>query len=304
MNSFRSHRRAAALAAAVAATGCVLFPAAAAAQGNGNGHAYGLYKPKGHTSSAPSAASAPELQVPGTGIRTFGSWLDDATVMTPGQGSVSLGFSYFRTPAYRELDIPTVDSGVGVTDRVQLNVSVPYYHASEPGGPVVRGLGDLYVSTKIQLRDPSGGGHKVGFSLTPLVEIRSYAIADSSRLSWALPVNIEFQHARWRAFGSAGYFSRGSLFASGAWQASVSRRAAVTASITRSHSNRFDELSDALGLAQTRTDVSGSLSIEITPALSAFGAVGRTISKQDVNSTTLSISSGIAYGFQAWRRAP
>ena len=292
--------RAAALCVAAAAI-AAFFPESAAAQGNGNGHAYGLHKPKGNASSAPSAAGAPELQVSGTGIRTFGSWLDDATVMAPGQGSVSIGFSYFRTPAYRELDIPTMDGGVGVSERVQFNFSVPYYHASEPGGPVVRGLGDLYLSSKIQLRDPSRKGRHVGFSVTPLVEIRSYALADSSRMSWALPGNIEFQHGRWRAFGSLGYFSRGALFASGAWQGSVSRRAAVTASITRSHSIRYDELSDALGLAQTRTDVSGSLSIEITPALSAFGAVGRTISKQDVNSATLSLSSGIAYSFQAWR---
>ena len=301
MNS-RIHRcgcRAAASFAAAAAIAALLQPASAAAQGNG--HAYGHHKPKGHASSGPSAAGAPELQVSGTGIRTFGSWLDDASVMPPGQGSVSVGFAYFRTPAYREVDVPTLDGGVGVTQRVQLNFSVPYYHASEPGGPVVRGLGDFYVSSKIQLRDPSRKGRHVGVSLSPLLEIRSYAVADSSRMSWAVPANFEFQHARWRAFGSAGYFSRGAVFASGAWQASVSRKAAVTASITQSHSIRHDELSDALGLAQTRTDVSGSLSIEITPAMSAFGAVGRTISKQDVNSATLSISSGIAYGFPAWR---
>jgi hypothetical protein len=61
------------------------------------------------------------------------------------------------------------------------------------------------------------------------------------------------------------------------------------------------DLSVALGLAQSRTDVSGSLSVAMTPAMSAFGAVGRTISKQDVNSATLSLSCGIAYSFQAWR---
>lgn len=299
-----THRRdcrAAALSAAGAAIAVFLCSASAAAQGNGNGHAYGHHKPQATASSGPSAAGAPELQVSGTGIRTFGSWLDDASVMAPGQGSVSIAFSYWRTPAYREVDVPVMDGGVGLMPRVQLNFSVPYYHASEPGGPLVRGLGDLYLSGKIQLRDPSSPGHRVGFSVTPLLEIRSYAAPDSSRMSWALPGSIEFQHARWRAFASAGYFSRGALFASGAWQASISRRAAVTASITRSHSIRRDDLSVALGLAQSKTDVSGSLSMQITPALSAFGAVGRTISKQDVNSALLSISSGIAYSFEAWR---
>jgi hypothetical protein len=301
MNNVRSGCRAAAFSAAAAAIVVLLCPAAASAQGNGNGHAYGLHKPKGTSTSGPSAAGAPELQVSGTGIPTFGSWLDDASVMSPGQGSMSIGFAYWRTPAYREIDVPTVDGGVGVTPRFQLNFSVPFYHASEPGGPVVRGLGDLYLSGKVLLRDPSVDGRRVGFSVTPLLEVRSYSAPDTSRMSWALPGNIEYRHPRWRTFGSVGYFSRGALFASAAWQASVTRHAAVTASIIRSHSVRRDDLSVALGLAQSRTDVSGSLSLEMTAAMSVYGAVGRTISKQDINSATLSISTGLAYSFQAWR---
>src|SRR5687767_9110077 len=111
MNNVRSGCRAAAFSAAAAAIVVLLCPAAASAQGNGNGHAYGLHKPKGTSTSGPSAAGAPELQVSGTGIPTFGSWLDDASVMSPGQGSMSIGFAYWRTPAYREIDVPTVDGG-------------------------------------------------------------------------------------------------------------------------------------------------------------------------------------------------
>ena len=293
-------RTSAACAAALVA-GICLLPTVASAQGNGHGHAYGLHKPKGSVASGPSAAGAPELQVSGTGIRTFGSWLDDAAVMEPGQGSVSVAFTYWRTPAYREIDVPVMDAGFGVTRRVQFNFSVPYYHASEPGGPVARGLGDLYLSAEVQLRDPNEKGRHVGFSVTPLVELRSYASPDSSRASWALPGNIEFQFGRWRMFGSAGYFSRGALFASGAVQAAVSERVGVTGSITRSHSVRRDDLSVALGLTQSRTDVSGSVSMGLTPAISAFGAVGRTISRRDPNSAILTISSGVALNFQAWR---
>lgn len=293
-------RTSAAFRAALVA-GILLLPTAVAAQGNGHGHGYGLHKPKGSVSSGPSAAGAPELQVSGTGIRTFGSWLDDASVMEPGQGSVSVAFTYWRTPAYREIDVPVMDGGFGVARRVQFNFSVPYYHASEPGGPVARGLGDLYLSAKVQLRDPNASGRHVGFSVTPLLELRSYASPDSSRASWAFPGSIEVQFARWRAFGSAGYFSRGALFASGAAQAAISDRIAVTGSISRSHSMRRDDLSVALGLAQSRTDVSGSVSVALTPAMAAFGAVGRTISRRDPNSATLTISSGVAFNFQAWQ---
>jgi hypothetical protein len=290
-------RRCAAGCAAAAAMTLFLFPAGVAAQGHG--HAYGHYKPKGG-SGAPSAAGAPDLQVSGTGVRTFGSWLDDASMMPEGEGSLSLAFAYWRTPAYREFDVPVMDAGIGMTRRVQFNFSVPYYHANEPGGPIARGVGDLYLSAKIQLREPSSRGRHLGFSVTPLLEVLSYAPADGSRLSWALPGSIELQHRRWRVFGSAGYFSRGALFASGAMQVTVSERSAITGSISRSYSIGRDDLSVALGLAQSRTDISGSLSVGVTPSMSVFGAVGRTISRQDPNSATLSLSSGVAFSFEAW----
>jgi hypothetical protein len=273
-------------------------PPNAAAQGNGqgNGHAYGHYK--NHvTSGGPSAAGSPELQISGTGIRTFGSWLDDASVMPEGVGSVSLAFSYWRTPAYREFDVPVVDGSLGLTRRIQVGVSVPYYHAGEPGGPVARGLGDLYLSTKIQLRDPSLPGRHVGFSVTPLVEILSYTPADASRFSWALPGSIEVRHGRVRAFGSAGYFSRGALFASSAVELAVSDSVWITGSVSRSHSVTKDDLSVALGLTQSRTDVSGSAAVALLPGMSVFGAVGRTVSRRDANSATLSISTGLAFSF-------
>ena len=296
-----SPRRTAARAAVRALIATLFRPCAAAAQGNGNGHGYGHYKPKGNSTAGPSAAGTPELQVSGTGIRTFGSWLDDASMIAEGQGSASVAFAYWRTPAYREFDAPVMDTSLGLTRRIQINFSVPYYHASEPGGPVARGFGDLYLSTKIQLREPSNRGRHVGFSVTPLVEVRSYALPDTSRMSWALPASLELQHRRWRAFGSVGYFSRGALFASSALQVAITERSAVTGSISRSHSVKRDDLSVALGLAQSRTDVSGSLSVGLSPTLSVFGALGRTISRQDPNSSTLSLTSGVAVNFAAWR---
>ena len=268
-------------------------PVSARAQGNGHGHAFGRNNAK------PSAAGAPELQGGSTAVvRSFGSWLDDASVMPAGEGSVSLSFGYFRTPAYREFDVPAVDATIGVAPRVQFGFSVPFYHAGEPGGPVARGLGDLYLNAKIQLRDPSG--RRVGFSVTPVLEILSYAPRpDASRASWALPGSIELQASRVRTFATVGYFSRGSLFASGAVEVAVSDRAWVTGSISRSHSIEADQLSVALGLAQTRTDVGGAFSMVVTPTMSVYAGVGRTISKQDPNSATFSLATGVAFRFSA-----
>ena len=280
----------------------VFVLAASDALAQGNGHAYGHSKNRPGAAAQPSAAGAPELQTVGISTLSFGSWLDDASVIPQGGGTMSVAFSYWRTPSYREVDVPVIDGGVGIAPRVQFNFNVPYYHAGDSDGTVVRGIGDMYVSTKIQLKDPSAGDQRIGFALTPLLEILTYAPRpDASRVSWAIPASVELRRDRWRTFGSAGYFSRGALFASGALEVALTTRTAVTGTVSRSHSIRRDELSAELGLEQSRTDVSGALSFALNPAVSAFGAVARTVSKQDANSSTLAVTGGVAFVFEAWQ---
>ncbi|HSC29908.1 MAG TPA: hypothetical protein VLD67_21695 [Vicinamibacterales bacterium] len=276
-------------------------PLASLAAAQGQGHAYGHYKKSGQSGSDAASSAATQVQPSGTGARNFGSWLDDASVLEPGGASVSLGFSYWRTPGYREFDAPVVDGGLGIANRVQFGFSVPYYHASEPGGPVSRGLGDLFFTTKVQLRDPMDNDARLGLAVTPIIEVLSYAPApDSSRLQWAIPVSLELQRARWRVYGSTGYFSRGAVFGSAAFEFSLSDRAAVTGSMSRSHSLKTDELATALGLSQSRTDVTGGVSVALTPRTALFGAIGSTISTRDFNSTTLGLTTGVAFFFDGW----
>ena len=282
----------------------IVFCAAASAAAQGNGNAYGKNKnskpPSTSTAtsgSGPSAAGAPEIQIPGTGVRNFGAWLDDASVMTPGQGYVSLGFGFWKMPGYREFDMPTMDGGVGLHRRVQVGASLPFYHANEPGGPIARGMGTMYLSAKVQLRDPAK--QRVGFSVTPAIEVLSVAPVDRSRVSWALPVNVEVQREGWRTYGSVGYFSRGALFASGAIETALSDSAWLTGTITHAYSMDPDPLSVALGLAQTHTDVSGGLAVAVHPKVAVFGSLGRTISKKDANASELMLTGGVSFNFQA-----
>jgi hypothetical protein len=276
----------------------VLSVMASPVAAKGNGHAYGHAKRGG----GPSAAAAPELQLPGgTGVRNFGSWLDDASIMPQGTGAMTVSFGYWRTPLFNEWDVPVADVSIGIAPRVQFGASMPYFHASEIGGPVARGFGDLYLSAKVQLREASPTHHKLGFSVTPVLEILSTApAADASRMSWALPISAEWQANRWRTFGSAGYFSRGSLFASGALELAMTSRAYLTGTLTQSHSVKRDDLSAALGYAQTRLDVNGAVSAALSDTLTAFGSVGRTLSKRDPNSATIMISAGVSISFHAW----
>lgn len=275
---------------------------AAAAQGNGRGKANGRFK--GGAAPSPTSGGAAQLQpqqVSGTGSRNFGAWLDDASILPTGMGSVSVSFGWFRSPVFREFDVPVVDGAVNMTRRVQFGFSVPYYHANEPGGPVARGLGDLYLNTKVQLRDPAAHSNGIGFAVAPVLEVLSTDPGpEGSQLNWALPASIEVQRQRVRAFASAGYFSRGSLFASGAVELALSDRLWATGAITRSHSTKSDEFSNLLGLSSSRTDVNGGVTYLVASTVAAFGNVGRTISRQDANSASLVVSGGVSLSFAAW----
>src|SRR5687767_15460377 len=115
--------------------------------------------------------------------------------------SVSVSFGWFRSPVFREFDVPVVDGAVGMTRRVQFGFSVPYYHANEPGGPVARGLGDLYLNAKVQLRDPAAPSSGIGFAVTPALEVLSTdPWPEGSQLNGALPASLEMQGQRVRAF--------------------------------------------------------------------------------------------------------
>ena len=281
----------------------LLSPVAVAAQGNGHGHAYGLNKNQG---SAPSAAGAPVVTPAGpVAARHFGSWLDDATVLPEGKAALSFGFAYWRTPSYREFDVPSVDGTVGLTRRVQFGASLPYFRANEPGGPLAHGVGDVYLSSKIQLRDPSTAEHPAGFAIAPVVEVLSYPPEPgASRVSWGVPLNVELQREGWRVYGSTGYFSRGSVFASGAMELALSDRAWLTGTLSQSHVVNHKDAIDALGLARTRTDVSGGLAVALTSAWSAYGSLGRTLSRQDPDSATLVLSGGVSWSLAAWNPRP
>ena len=282
---------------------CVLVSASpAAAQGNGRGHAYGQLK---SSSSTPSSGGASQVQSgAAAGVRNFGSWLDDASMMTPGSGSLTVSFGWYRSPLFHEFDAPIADGGIGLTRRVQFGFSVPYYQVHEPGGPVFRGVGDMYLSSKVQLREPSAEHHGLGFAVIPVVVVLSSDPTETGkRFNWSAPVSVELQRDGWRVFGSAGYFSQGSVFASGAVEVAASSRVTVTGVLTQSHSTIEDDPAATLALSRTRTDVSGGVTYMFNPGIAVFGNVGRTISQQDANAASVVISGGVSFNFDAWHQA-
>ena len=279
---------------------CVLMAQPARAQGKGHGNAFGHAKGStsagaAATASTPGAAAADAGggPAPDTGVRNFGTWLDDASVLAPGGGFSSFSVGYWRLSSFSEIDAPSFDVAFGLTKRVQVGASVPVYHASAPGAPAVRGIGDLYLSSKVQLREPAPGSF--GFAVVPLIHVLSAEPATgTSRVGWAVPVSLEYQGTGWRAYGSTGYFSRGSLFASAAIELPVGNRTWVTGTLSQSHSLRDDATADALGLSANRTDVSGGVTWAASDAVALFGAIGRTLSRDDGSATKLFVSGGLS----------
>jgi hypothetical protein len=291
-----------------AAALCLSLGAAAPLFAQGKGNAFGHAK-KPSATAATVSASAGSVTESGavstgadlTGTRNFASWLDDASIAEPGTGVMSFAAGYWRMAGFSELDVPSFDVGIGLTPRVQAGASVPVYHASATGGPVSRGIGDLYFNSKIQLRAPAAGpGGRVGVALVPLVQVLSAEPAPGeSRVSWGLPVALEVQREGWRVYGSTGYFSRGSLFASAAIELPLTGRSWVTGTLTQSRSLKADAGADALGLPQNRTDISGGAAWAVADSIALFASLGRTLSRDNPTDTHLFVTGGLSVNSDA-----
>ncbi len=282
--------------AAAALAIIVLAAAPAAAQGNGNGHAFGRYK---NQSTPPPSTSAPQaVAAPIVGLRQFGSWLDDASLVEPSHGFASLSIGHYRSLLGRQTDFPIVDGAFGLTPRVQVGVSVPYYRLAFNDGTRITGLGDVYLSTKVSIVSPENTKNRIGLALSPVVEI----LGDpdpikNTRLFWGLPVNVEVRRKGYRLYGSGGYFSRGALFGSGAVEVPLHERVIATGVLVYTRALNHDLGADALGLSKIRMDVSGAAAYVLSPSFVLFGSLGRTISATDVNASSLVVGGGISVSF-------
>ena len=287
--------------AAAALAIMVLAAAPAAAQGNGHGHALGRYKPKSNpppsassTTAAPSAESVPVVG----GVRQFGSWLDDASLVEPAHGYASISIGHYRSLGGRQTDFPIVDGAFGLTPRLQVGVSVPYYRLTFNDGTRISGLGDVYPSTKVSIVAPENTERRIGLALSPVLEVLGNPDPiTNSRVFWGLPVNVELRRDRYRVYGSGGYFSRGALFGSGALEVPVHERVILTGVLAYTRALNEDPGADTLALSRIRMDVSGAAAYVLSPSFVLFGSLGRTISAKDVNASSLVVSGGISVSF-------
>jgi hypothetical protein len=269
----------------------------------------GLVKKGQHSSSSSSTSSAagggdafapPPVVggevLPGPAVRSFGVWLDDASVLGPREAWLTVSLQRWASPALRGFDVPVSDVSVGVVPQLQAAVSVPFTQYGPVGAPMSGQFGDVYAGVKYVVREPSD--ERIGMAVAPTIEVLSEAATDGtglSRVNLVLPVNVEWRVSNGRVYGSTGYFTRGAVFAAGAYERTVTERWVATGALTLSRSTQPVETSTAWGLSRQRVDATGSASWIVTERLVVFGALARTLSQMDVDATRYAFSCGASF---------
>jgi hypothetical protein len=283
-------------------TGVVSFtgPAPVTAQGIGHGQPPvdpGRRTPSSGTTTTGSSTQPSTSTVLPTGsqsesglrLQTFGTWLDTAGVSAPGETWISISSAYWRALSLREVDAPAMGVDVGVAPRTQVGVSLPYSHMTDQSGFTTRGFGASYVTTKVAVVEHP----RIGLATSPTMEILSWSSPDIGRVNFVLPVSVQTSVGSTRIYGSTGYFTRGSIFGSGAVEWSATPKVTLAATVAHSYSVVSDPVSDALGIARHRTDGSGGAYYAATPGVVLFTSIGRTFAPVDETSGRLAVRAGM-----------
>jgi len=285
-------------------TGAVSLIGPALVSAQGIGHGQPPVDPGRRTNSGSTTTTQPSSPQPATSstflpigrqtgtalrLQTFGSWLDTASVSSPGEAWISISTAYWRSPSLREVDAPAMGVTAGVARRTQIGVSLPYYHVTDRSGFTSRGFGASYVTTKFALSE----NPRIGLSTSPTVEILNWSSPEIGRVNFVLPISLQTSAGRTQIYGTTGYFTRGSVFGSGAIERRFTSKVTLAATMAHSYSVVSDPGSDALGIARHRTDGSGAAYYAASPGVVFFTSIGRTFAPVDQTSGRLAISAGM-----------
>jgi hypothetical protein len=297
------------------------MPSGAHAQGNGRPK-----NPKSNKPSTPSPAPSPAtgtstttsststtttstvLSAPADSFATvatfrqFGSWLEDASAPVPGEGHTTIGIGYWRMPGMSQTNVPMLGAGLGLTSRVGVSASVPFYRTNV-AGTTARGIDDVYLGASYNVLDPALTLSEVGLSVGTVMEVLS-AADDGGRVHFAIPVALELRRQPFRVYGSAGYFTRGAVFAGGAVEWAASPHLIVSGIVTQSRSIKGDATLDDLAVSRQRADVMASVARPLGSAATAYVSVGRSHSSLAEGGTSLALSAGVSVRFSAARATP
>jgi len=249
--------------------------------------------------TAPASVSMPA----GVADPTPFAWVDDASLLEAGAVSIALSVVRWQGSGISEVDVPVIDAAIGLAPRVHLTMTVPRVVGSEdPLGPV-GGMGTSYFSAKIAaLNDPK---RHLKLSVAPTLEVLGSGVLQSMtpgdrRAHFGLPVSIELDRGHARLYAGGGYFTRGVWFTGAGVGTRVNDKAFVSGGFSRSWRG-----GDVPGIPlsdRDRKEITGSGSYAVTPQISVYGALGRTIATLDENGAGTSLAGGVSFFFAPPRR--
>lgn len=230
--------------------------------------------------TATTSTSAPAASA--NAVAYFGSWLDDASIVAPREMWVGLSTGYWQGANNRQIDAPVVSAAVGITPRVQAGGSASFYHFRDAEGLSERGFGSFSLYGKVQLADPARAPGALGVAVTPLLELSP---GSDDAIGWAVPVNLEIQRGDVRLYGSAGYFSRGSLFGTMGADIPLTSRVFVNATFGQSYASA--------GTHQTSLGIGASMGLTATSGV--FVGLGHTLMPAAMGPGGVSIAGGLSF---------
>ena len=165
---------------------------------------------------------------------------------------------------------------------MQAGGSFSFYHFRDAEGLSEAGPGSMSMYGKFVILDPATSSRSVGLAITPLVE---FSPGSSDQMGWALPINVETRRGNTRIYGSAGYFSRGSTFATAGVDVPVTSRASLFASFGQSYASA--------GTHQTSFGFGGFLTVTATSGI--FVGLGQTLVPAEIGPGGLSLGGGVSF---------
>jgi hypothetical protein len=260
------------------------------ASGKGsNGKSAGVSSPSQVAFAAPAGVATAT-----SAVAPF-AWVDNATLIAPGSVWIGMSMARWQNAGRSEVSVPVVDAAIGMTPRLQIGASVPRTLAGDEISTQRGGLGTMFLHAKVALVDDSRRSLK--FAVAPTMEIlgraaMQFAPIDQSRVQWGLPVSVELDRGVSRLYGSTGYFSPGMWYTGAGAGTQVGSRVGLAVSFSRAWSR--SGLTEPVAAAATRHDISGSMSLDVTPNVAVFGSAGHTLKTAEQYGAGTTYSMGVA----------
>ena len=112
-------------------------------------------------------------------------------------------------------------------------------------------------------------------------------------MHFGLPISAQIDRGRARLYGGAGYFTRGVWFTGGGVGTRLNDKVFVSGGFSRSW-RRSDALDVPLS-DRDRKEATGSGSYALTPQISVYGAIARTIATLEENGAGTSLVGGVSF---------